>query len=73
MAQCKSCGKLINFIRTTEGSMMPVETTGTTIVTREGEVIRGFETHWAHCPKADEHRRSRKPKQKPQLSMDLGK
>ena len=70
MAQCKSCGKLINFIQSTKGNWIPVEATGVTIVTREGEVVEGFEEHWSNCPNADEHRK-RKPKEEKQLSMGL--
>lgn len=61
MKQCESCGKRINFIYSPKGKWIPVETTGTTIVTREGEVVKGFEQHWVNCPHADEHRRTRKP------------
>ena len=70
MAKCRGCGKPINFIETVNGQKMPVEVSGTTIITREGEVVSGFEQHWVNCPASDKFRR-KKPKSNPQLSLNI--
>ena len=80
MAKCKACGKEILFIKTFKGKSLPVDpdrvpyklgSGGGTVVTPNGEVIRGvgepfgpepadglgYIPHWATCPRADEFRR----------------
>lgn len=49
---CKGCGASIRWVVTKGGKQMPVETTMTTVVTAQGEVVRGYEPHWPKCPKA---------------------
>lgn len=71
MATCRYCGEAIEFVETPKGRRMPVDPEvdlrlllpGVTVVTPEGEVLRGSrETsavrvlghapHWASCPGA---------------------
>ena len=82
MAKCKACGKEILFVRTPKGKYIPVDPDrvpyklgvgGGTVVTSNGEVIRGvgepfgpepadgwgYIPHWATCPYAEELRRQK--------------
>lgn len=53
---CRGCGRPIRWIKTKGGKAMPVEMERKTIVTEAGEVVSGFESHFAHCPKAGSFR-----------------
>jgi len=58
---CPGCGKEIQWIRMAEsGKAMPCETKLFRIVTRDGRVVSGWESHYAHCPKATTFRKERK-------------
>jgi len=46
------CGVYIEWVKTKAGKSMPVDPAGVTIVTKEGETVRGYIPHWATCPKA---------------------
>lgn len=59
MAKCKSCGATINFVSTNTGKYMPVEP-GVKKLLVDGDIVEGWEPHWANCPGADKHRK-RKP------------
>jgi hypothetical protein len=56
--ECKSCGKQIVFIATRKGSTMPIDATtyeiGDEYFDKEKHV-----SHFATCPNAAKHRRSR--------------
>lgn len=55
---CTSCGATIDFIRAkASGRPIPVDAKPLKVVTRDGEVIDGWVSHWATCPTADQHRR----------------
>jgi hypothetical protein len=50
---CKRCGKTISFLTTRAGKHMPVDSfTTITILTEDGDVMRGWIPHWATCPDA---------------------
>ena len=49
---CRSCGALIFFIITQKGHLVPVDAREITIITREGETVRGHECHFVTCPEA---------------------
>jgi len=57
MATCKGCGVEIEWVFTESGKKMPVNKPMLTVVTRDGKVVQGQESHFASCPKADEFRR----------------
>lgn len=57
MAICKSCGTEIEFVRTKNEKRMPVSGKYMTVVTDNGEVVSGRESHFATCPGAAEHRK----------------
>ena len=48
-AKCKSCGAPIAWVKTTAGKNMPVDTSAE----------HYGESHFAHCPNADAHRKPR--------------
>jgi hypothetical protein len=56
MANCRSCGAKISWIVTKSGKKNPVDHDYKTIVTDEGEVVRGRESHFATCPDAEKWR-----------------
>lgn len=51
------CGVYIEWVKTTAGKSMPVDPAGVTIVTKEGETVRGYIPHWATCPKANQFKK----------------
>ena len=57
--RCQYCHEPIQFIRSKKDSI-PCEITEKVIVLRTGEVVRGFESHFAYCPGADQARRDAK-------------
>jgi hypothetical protein len=61
MRKCAGCGAEIKWVKTKAGKRMPVNVELKTIVTEDGEVVRGYESHFATCPKADDFRK-RKPR-----------
>jgi hypothetical protein len=56
-AVCKYCGARIQWIRTTNGKLMPCEVKRLVIVDKDGNIHSGFESHYAHCSQADIARR----------------
>lgn len=66
MAQCKSCGKEIYFLKTNNGKYIPVNAESLTI--REKEDLKNnmkriykpgsHISHFADCPEAMKHRKS---------------
>lgn len=55
--RCRGCGQEIDWIKTKRGSSMPVDPPLVTVVTLEGEVVRGHRSHFATCPKASKYRK----------------
>jgi hypothetical protein len=58
MPFCRSCNAEIVWIKTKAGKLMPLDPPVLTVVTDQGETVRGRESHWATCPGAGEHRRA---------------
>ena len=57
MSQCKTCGAEIVWVTTTAGKRMPLDITYKTVVTNDGKVVLGRESHFSTCPDADIHRK----------------
>lgn len=58
MPRCKSCNAEIDFIKLKNGKLMPINgSKRLTIVTQDGDVVSGWESHFSSCPGAAEHRR----------------
>ena len=57
MPKCKSCGMDIKWITMKSGKAMPVDVHKETIITDEGELVRGGKSHFATCPEGATHRR----------------
>jgi hypothetical protein len=58
---CRGCGARILWVKTKKGASMPVDVVQKTIVTVEGEVVSGFESHFASCPEASSFRKKDSP------------
>jgi hypothetical protein len=56
-AICKYCGCRIQWIRTVNGRMMPCEMNRLVIIDQNGETHSGYESHYAHCARAEIARR----------------
>ena len=54
---CKKCKAKIRWIRTKKLEWMPVDFKLITIITLEGEIVKGFIPHWATCKFADDFRK----------------
>jgi hypothetical protein len=55
---CKECGQEIHFIEMNgNGHMMPCDTTLQKIITRNGNLVKGYRSHFATCPKATRFRK----------------
>lgn len=79
-AKCRECGAAIFWLRTTSGSLMPIDATpveGGNIVIKDGvaHVLRGdlfepmldgprYQSHFVSCPEAAKHRKAKKPPDK---------
>lgn len=57
MSKCRWCGKEINWIKTPAGKAMPVDIETITVVTVNGEVVKGHMPHWATCPAAQQFKK----------------
>jgi len=75
LAACSSCGAPIRWIRTEDGFRAPVNIdrkaiytdTGTVDAgdfgaTPIGQLVTGYESHFATCPNADQHRKKQPAK-----------
>lgn len=61
MAECRSCGAKIKWIKTLRGKYMPCDPEKVTIVTMNtGRVIQGYIPHWATCPNAANHKKKKR-------------
>lgn len=54
---CRSCGAEIVWGLTEGGAAIPLNPRLLTVIDDAGRVVRGRETHFATCPRADAHRR----------------
>ena len=55
--RCNSCGAEILWIGTEKGKPNhPVQPKRLKIVTDDGTIAQGHESHYAHCPNANQHR-----------------
>ena len=64
MANCRSCGAAIIWATTTAGKRMPLDPKPISVAIGEGvtnggtvEIRRGYVSHFATCPSADQHRK----------------
>lgn len=55
--KCKGCDQLIGFVKSKNNKSLPVNPGLVTIVTAEGQTVRGRISHFATCPKASDFRR----------------
>jgi len=56
MSKCKKCQNDIEWVKTRAGKNMPVDPTKITVVTKEGDVVTGQESHFSTCPYANDFR-----------------
>ncbi|PIY95822.1 MAG: hypothetical protein COY66_05815 [Candidatus Kerfeldbacteria bacterium CG_4_10_14_0_8_um_filter_42_10] len=49
---CRGCGLYIEWTKMKSGKFMPVEPELITVVTPEGETVKGRVPHWAKCSAA---------------------
>lgn len=55
---CKKCGRYIEFIKMKKsGKFMPVSPRALSVITEQGEVIKGYLPHWSECEFADDFRK----------------
>lgn len=56
---CKGCGELIHFVETHNGRLMPCNAKKLTVITLLGDVVSGWEAHFATCTQADMFRKKK--------------
>ena len=78
MSKCRSCGQEIRWAVTVEGSRIPLDTIWRTIATKIGDapdgtpivkLARGYESHFATCPNAAAHRKTKTKSESVQESV----
>jgi len=58
MNNCKSCGAEIQWVvMKSTGKSNPLNMNKKTILTLDGEIVQGFESHFSTCPNAKSHRK----------------
>ncbi|MFH1580872.1 MAG: hypothetical protein ABIC39_02185 [Pseudomonadota bacterium] len=57
---CKRCGAAIRFIRKPDGKYHVCEDKALIVITESGIVVKGYESHFSHCPYAKEFRKDNK-------------
>ena len=57
LVQCKACKQNIHFVETKKGRLMPCNPKKLTVITVMGDVVSGWEAHFATCPQADKFRK----------------
>lgn len=60
LVPCKACKQNIHFVETVKGRLMPCNPKKLTVITLMGDVVTGWEAHFATCPQADKFRRGGK-------------
>lgn len=62
--KCRGCEAEIDFVKNKyTGKRIPVNLEYIRVVTDDGRVIRGRISHFATCPKAEQFRKNKKPKE----------
>jgi len=59
ISRCKGCGHPIVWMKTKTGKAMPVNKMQLTILTEQGDVVKGYESHFSTCPQADFFRKGK--------------
>ena len=59
LVQCKACKQNIHFVETRKGRLMPCNPKKLTVITILGDVVSGWEAHFATCPQADKFRKKK--------------
>jgi hypothetical protein len=55
---CEKCGRTIHFVEMKgDGRMMPCDTTLHKIITRNGNLVRGYRSHFSTCPRASKFKK----------------
>ena len=57
MNKCGKCDAPLKWIKTPKGKAMPCNTALKTIVTADGKVVQGYESHFATCAYAEHFRK----------------
>ena len=57
LTPCKACGQSIHFVETRTGRLMPCNEKKLTVITVLGDLVSGWEAHFATCPQADKFRK----------------
>ncbi len=57
--KCAGCGAEIYWVKSMKGRAMPVNTKKQSLITPEGNVVSGYTSHFATCPKAADFKRPR--------------
>ena len=57
LVPCKACKEPIHFVETKNGRLMPCNQKKITVITVLGDVVSGWEAHFATCPQADKFRK----------------
>lgn len=57
MPKCNKCSNPIEFVKMKSGKLMPVDPLKLKIVTTDGTVVTGQESHFSTCPYADDFRK----------------
>ena len=61
LVQCKTCKENIHFITSRKsGKSIPCNLKKITGVTAKGEIVQVWESHFATCPQAEQHRKPRR-------------
>lgn len=56
---CRSCQRPIRWVKTRNGKSMPVDDKIVTIITQNGDVMKGWQSHFVSCPASEQYRRHR--------------
>jgi len=58
---CRSCNAPLVWIKSRAGKAIPCDPAVLSVVTDEGDVVRGRVSHFATCPQAAQHRKPKQP------------
>lgn len=59
ISKCKGCGADIIWVKTKNGKSMPCDAKKQIIVTETGEVVSGYTSHFATCPKSKDFKEAK--------------
>lgn len=57
LTSCHGCGAQIKFITMGSGRLMPVDPKQKTIITEDGDIVKGYTPHWSTCRQANKFRK----------------